>query len=59
MPLKKGSSKKVISENIEEIMHSYHETGTIGTSTPASNKKAQKQAIAIAFDMAEKKKKKK
>ena len=59
MPLKKGSSKKVISENIEEIMHSYHETGTIGTSTPASNKKAQKQAIAIAFDLAEKKKKKK
>ena len=48
----------MISENIEEIMHSYHQTGTIGTSAPASNEKAQKQAIAIAFDMAEKKKKK-
>jgi hypothetical protein len=59
MPLKKGKSKKVISENIEEIMHSYHEKGTIGTSTPGSNEKAQKQAIAIAFDRAEKKKKKK
>jgi hypothetical protein len=56
MPLKKGKSKKVISANIKEIMHSYHKTGTIETSTPASNDKAQKQAIAIAFDMAEKKK---
>ena len=56
MPLKKGKSKKVISENIRELMHSFHQTGKIGTSTPESNKKAQKQAIAIAFDMAEKKK---
>lgn len=59
MPLKKGKSKKVISDNIEEIMHSYHETGNIGTSIPPSNEKAQKQAIAIAFDMARKKEKKK
>jgi len=57
MPLKKGKSKKVISENIEEIMHSFHKKGTIGTSTPESNGKAQKQAIAIAFSMAKKKKK--
>jgi hypothetical protein len=56
MPLKKGKSKKVISENIEEIMHSYHEKGTIGTSSPESNEKAQKQAIAIAFSQAKKKK---
>jgi len=56
MPLKKGKSKKVISANIKEIMHSYHKTGTIGTSTPSSNDKAQKQAIAIAFDMAGEKK---
>jgi len=55
MPLKKGKSKKVISQNIEELMHSYHQTGTIGTSTPESNEKAQKQAIAIALDMAQKK----
>jgi hypothetical protein len=47
----------VISANIEEIMHSYHQTGTIGTSTLKSNEKAQKHAIAIAFDMAKKKKK--
>jgi hypothetical protein len=57
MPLKNGKSKKVISQNIEELMHSYHQTGTIGTSTPESNEKAQKQAIAIAFNRAQKKKK--
>ena len=56
MPLKKGKSKKVISDNIEEIMHSYHEKGTIGTSSPKTNEKAQKQAIAIAFNLAKKKK---
>ncbi|HEY5534374.1 MAG TPA: hypothetical protein VIL99_05495 [Ignavibacteria bacterium] len=56
MPLKKGKSKKVISDNIEEIMHSYHEKGTIGTSSPKSNEKAQKQAIAIAYSLAKKKK---
>ena len=57
MPLKKGKSKKVISANIKEIMHSYHRKGTIGTSVPESNIKAQKQAIAIAFSKANKKKK--
>jgi len=56
MPLKKGKSKKVISANIKEIMHSYHRKGTIGTSVPESNIKAQKQAIAIAFSLAKKKK---
>jgi len=56
MPLKKGKSKKVISENIKEIMHSYHRNGTIGTSFPESNGKAQKQAIAIAYNMTKKKK---
>lgn len=57
MPLKSGKSKKVISTNIKEVMDSYHEKGTIGTSTPANNKKAQKQAIAIAFSKAGKDKK--
>lgn len=59
MPLKKGSSKKTISKNIEKEMKKYKKTGKIGTSKPASKKKAVKQAAAIAYSKAGKSKKKK
>lgn len=52
MPVIKSGTPKAISKNISEIMHSYKKKGTIGTSTPSSPKKAQKQAIAIAMSTA-------
>jgi flavin-binding protein dodecin len=55
MPLKKGKSKKVINSNIEELLHNYKKDGIIGTSHPKSMKKAQKQAVAIAYSKAKKK----
>lgn len=49
MPLKPGTSKETLSQNIEEILTSYKHKGSIGTSHPKSMKKAQKQAAAIAY----------
>ena len=52
MPLKPGKSKKVIGKNIGEMTKSWKETGKIGTSHPATIKKAQEQAAAIAYEKA-------
>jgi len=52
MPLKKGRSKKVVSENIGEMMSSFGRTGRIGTSKPKSKRAAAKQAAAIAYSEA-------
>lgn len=58
MPLKKGSSKKTISKNIETEMKKYKKTGKVGKgSKPKSKKAAQKQAAAIAYSKAGKSKK--
>jgi hypothetical protein len=54
MPLKRGKSQKVVSENISEMVGSYKKTGKIGTSKPKSEKAAQKQAVAIALEEARK-----
>ena len=59
MPLKKGSSKKTISKNIETEMKNYKKTGKVGKSKPESKEKATKQAAAIAYSKAGKGKKKK
>jgi hypothetical protein len=52
MPLKKGTSRKTMSKNIKTEMDAYEKTGKIGNSKPASKKKAQKQAVAIAYSKA-------
>ncbi len=52
MPLKQGYSRKSVSKNISTEMKQYEKTGKIGNSRPASKKAAQKQAVAIALDVA-------
>ena len=50
MPLKEGSSRDIIGSNIKEIVHSWENSGNIGTSHPTDKKKAVKQAVAIALE---------
>jgi len=57
MPLKRGKSKKVISSNIREMVHSYERTGRIGNTKPKSRKQAVKIAVAAALRKAGKSKK--
>lgn len=49
MPLRKGRSKKVISQNIAELMHAYKGKGKIGAYHPESARKAMRAAVAIAY----------
>ena len=49
MPLKKGSSPSVVSSNIKTLVDDWKKSGSIGTSHPATKKKAIKQAVAIAL----------
>ena len=52
MPLKRGSSRQVISDNIRTLMHTYHREGRIVRSHPPTTRQAVKQAAAIAYAMA-------
>jgi hypothetical protein len=49
MPLKRGRSKKTVGANIGTLVHEYDRDGTIGSSHPASRKKAIRQAVAISL----------
>lgn len=52
MPLKKGRSDQAISQNIEEMLHKFKGTGSIGKTSPSSMKKARSIAAAIAYKKA-------
>jgi len=54
MPLHKGTSKRVHSENVEELMGSYGRKGKIGNIKPKSKAHAEKIANAIAYNTARK-----
>ena len=49
MPLKKGSSRSVVSGNIKTLVDDWKQDGAIGASHPPTKKKAIKQAVAIAL----------
>jgi len=49
VPLKRGHSRKLIAENIRELMHTYQREGRIGRSHPPNPHQAVKQAAAIAY----------
>lgn len=52
MPLKEGSSKKIISSNIEELLHSFKHGGSFAKGKSAG--KARRMAIKAAFEKASK-----
>jgi hypothetical protein len=55
MPLTRGTSQKVVSSNISELMHSFKRGGSFAKGKSPS--KARQMAIAAAFAMKRKSKK--
>lgn len=53
MAISNRKKNDFISDKISVIMREYEETGMVGRSTPRNRRKAQKQAVAIAYSMAD------
>lgn len=54
MPLQGGSSKEVISANIDHCMKKYNETGNVSGNPVGSTKKAMQICTAMAYESARK-----
>ena len=52
MPLRKGSSRSVVSGNIKTLVDDWKKDGAIGASHPPTKKRAVRQAVAIALSKA-------
>jgi hypothetical protein len=52
MPLKSGRSRKVVGENISELLGSFKKKGKIGNTAPKSASHARRIAAAIALKKA-------
>jgi hypothetical protein len=50
MPLKKGTSNDTVGKNVKKLVHEWEQDGAIGSSHPATKKKAVKQAVAISLN---------
>ncbi len=53
MAISKRKKNDFISDKISLIMREYGETGMVGRSKPRNKRNAQKQAVAIAYSMAD------
>ncbi len=53
MAISNRKKNDFICDKISVIMREYEETGMVGRSTPRNRRKAQKQAVAIAYSMAD------
>ena len=52
MPLRNGSSRSIVSSNIQTLVDDWKKDGSIGSGHPPTKKKAIKQAVAITLDKA-------
>jgi len=53
MAISKRKKNDFISDKIGVVMREYDETGMVGRSKPRNKRKAHKQAVAIAYSMAD------